>query len=168
MAERRPFWVLVGITVVLDRLTKVWAEAALADGRVIEVIGEYARFRLLYNPGAAFGMHLGAASRWIFLAIAVGAIVVLWQMARETGTDDRLKQLALGFVAGGAMGNGIDRIVSAPGVVDFIDLGVGATRFWTFNVADTAVSCGAVALGIALWREDRRARAAASDAASTG
>jgi signal peptidase II len=66
-------------------------------------------------------------------------------------------------VAGGAAGNLIDRVRSAQGVVDFIDVGVGATRWPTFNVADMGVSCGAIALAISLWMEDaRRSRAEAA------
>ena len=69
---------------------------------------------------------------------------------------DRFRQLALGLVAGGAAGNLIDRIRSGRGVVDFLDVGIGALRWPTFNVADIAVSCGAIALAISLWREDAR------------
>jgi signal peptidase II len=55
-------------------------------------------------------------------------------------------------VAGGALGNALDRLRSARGVVDFIDVGVGAARFWTFNVADMAITVGAIFLVIALSR----------------
>jgi signal peptidase II len=163
-AERRPFWLLVAITVVLDRITKVIAEQSLMHGPV-EVLGEVAQFRLLYNTGAAFGMGqaLGGASRWIFLVIAVVAIVVLYRMSREAPPSDRLRQYALGFVAGGAAGNLIDRVLSSRGVVDFIDIGLaGGWRWPTFNVADIAVSCGAVALALSLWREDAQRRADAT------
>ncbi len=83
-------------------------------------------------------------------------------MSRETPPTDRLRQVAVGFVAGGAAGNLIDRILSARGVVDFIDVGLGSLRWPTFNVADIAVSCGAVALALSLWREDVRRRADAA------
>ena len=59
-------------------------------------------------------------------------------------------------MAGGAAGNLIDRIRSGRGVMDFLDVGVGALRWPTFNIADIAVSCGAIALAISLWREDSR------------
>ena len=57
---------------------------------------------------------------------------------------------------GGAAGNLIDRIRSTRGVVDFLDVGIGALRWPTFNVADIAVSCGAIALVVSMWREDVR------------
>jgi signal peptidase II len=64
----------------------------------------------------------------------------------------------LGFIAGGAAGNLIDRVLSSAGVVDFIDVGIPSWRWPTFNVADIAVSCGAVALALSLWREDTSRR----------
>lgn len=157
-ADRKPFWLLVAAVVLVDRVTKVAAEATLVHGPV-DVIGDFLRFTLLYNPGAAFGMHLGPYSRWIFAVIAIVAVIILRRMSGEAPASDRLRQLSVGVVAGGAAGNLIDRFVSAPGVVDFIDVGIGMSRFPTFNVADIAVSCGAVALAISLWREDVAARA---------
>ena len=94
------------------------------------------------------------------MVVAVVAVWLLWRMSRETPVTDRLRQWAVGFVAGGALGNLIDRIISPRGVVDFIDVGLTASgwRWPTFNVADMAVSCGAVALAISLWQEDARRR----------
>jgi len=79
--------------------------------------------------------------------------------------------LALGLAWGGAAGNLIDRFLQRDGirngVVDFIDIGIGDVRFWTFNVADSAVTVGALMLAWVLWREDRRALAtAAAEAAA--
>ena len=129
------------------------------------MIGSVVQLRLVYNPGAAFGLHLGPWSRWIFLAVAILAVIVLARMSRETTAGRWGKQLVLGLIAGGATGNLIDRVRSSRGVVDFLDVGVGATRWPTFNVADVAVSCGAVALAVILWREDdERARAASESA----
>jgi len=155
-AERfRPFWALLAVTVVLDRVTKVVADRALA-GRTVHVIGNTAQFRLVHNQGAAFGLELGSWQRWIFLAIAVLAIIWLRSAARQAAASDTLRQFAVGFVAGGAAGNAIDRVLSSRGVIDFIDVGIGTLRWPTFNVADIAVTCGAVALAISLWREDAR------------
>jgi signal peptidase II len=121
-----------------------------------EVLGSWGRFTLAYNRGAAFSLSLGAYSRLIFGTIAALALFVLWRMYRDAGPADRLKVLGLGLAWGGAAGNLLDRIRSGRGVVDFIDVGVGAVRFWTFNVADSGVTIGACLLALALWREERR------------
>jgi signal peptidase II len=129
-----------------------------------QVLGEVLRFTLAYNPGAAFSMSLGPYSRWIFGGFALVALVVLWRLYRMTGAGaragDRLRVLALGLAFGGAAGNLIDRVRSAAGVVDFIDIGVGDVRFWTFNLADSAVTVGAVVLAWSLSREERETAAA--------
>jgi signal peptidase II len=123
------------------------------------VIGDLVRFTLAYNPGAAFSMSLGAYSRFIFGGFALIALVVLWRLYRMTGTGarvgDRTRILALGLAWGGAAGNLIDRFRSPLGVVDFIDIGYKGIRFWTFNVADSAVTVGALVLAWSLSREDR-------------
>jgi signal peptidase II len=124
-----------------------------------QVIGDLVRFTLAYNPGAAFSMSLGAYSRVIFGGFAIVALVVLWRLYRMTGTGaragDRTRIIALGLAWGGAAGNLIDRFRSPMGVVDFIDIGYHGIRFWTFNVADSAVTVGALVLAWSLSREDR-------------
>ena len=153
---RRLFIMAAVAIVVLDLITKLIAEATLLRTPGVSVIGDWFQLRLVYNPGAAFGLHVGPYSRWIFFVVALVAVVVLARMSRASPATDRFRQLALGLVAGGAAGNLIDRIRSARGVVDFLDVGIGALRWPTFNVADIAVSCGAIALAISLWREDAR------------
>jgi signal peptidase II len=78
--------------------------------------------------------------------------VILFRMYLEAGARERLVAVALGLICGGAVGNLVDRLLSPVGVVDFIDVGVGAVRFWTFNVADSGITVGAILLAIALWR----------------
>jgi signal peptidase II len=118
---------------------------------------EWFRWTLVYNPGAAFGLHLGPYSRWIFLALTVGALGILYHLYRTTEDGNRWRVMAVGLVTAGAIGNLIDRIISPNGVVDFIDVGVGDMRWPTFNVADMAVSVGAILLAAVLWREDESA-----------
>jgi signal peptidase II len=124
------------------------------------VVGEWIRLRLVYNEGAAFGLHLGEHSRWIFFGLAVLALIVLGSMVRSTKPGDRPRLLALALVCGGATGNLVDRIRSPAGVVDFIDVGVNAWRWPTFNVADSAITVGAIGLAILLWLEGRDAHRA--------
>jgi signal peptidase II len=162
---------VVGGIVLVDAFTKFVAVDQLVPVHVPHpVLGDWLRWTLVYNPGAAFGFHLGPWSRWIFVVLTFVALGVLWQMYRSSAPDARLKVLALASIAGGAVGNLVDRLRSARGVVDFIDIGVGAWRWPTFNIADIAVSCGAITLGVILWREDvaaeRRAKAAAEAASS--
>ncbi|CAN5382414.1 hypothetical protein BH09GEM1_BH09GEM1_05860 [soil metagenome] len=155
---------------MVDVVTKVLAERMLAPRYVPHsIIGETVRFTLAYNPGAAFSMSLGVYSRVIFGAFAVVALFVLWRLYRMTGSGaragDRSRIIALGLAWGGAAGNLVDRFRSPLGVVDFIDIGYGHVRFWTFNVADSAVTVGAVLLAWSLSQEDRHQRQAEAAAA---
>lgn len=146
---------IAAVIVVLDAVTKMLAVDALAPAYTPHpVVGEWMRLTLVYNPGAAFGLHLGAYSRWIFMALTIVALVVMWRLYRQSPSDAAWRTWALALVSGGALGNLIDRLRSARGVVDFLDVGVGVWRWPTFNVADMAVSTGAVILAIVLWRDD--------------
>ena len=153
-ANRPLFWWVLGGVVALDFATKLVAVATLS--RVpVRVLGDWLLLRLVYNPGAAFGIHVGAHSRWVFMVLALVALVVLGAMVRHTKRSDRFRLVALGLVCGGAIGNLIDRFRSPRGVVDFIDVYIGSFHWPTFNVADMAVSCGAIALALVLWSEGR-------------
>jgi signal peptidase II len=153
----RIFWAAAISVVALDYVTKLLVERLMPIPHVPrQIIGDVVRFTLAYNPGAAFSMSLGSASRYIFGAFAIIALVILWRLYRGASEGERLKVLALGLAWGGAAGNLVDRIRSERGVVDFIDVGIGNVRFWTFNVADSAVTVGAVLLGWVLLQEDRQ------------
>ncbi len=154
--KQQLFWTLGGSVVLLDVFTKILAVANLS--RIPRpVLGDWLTLQLVYNPGAAFGINVGQYSRWVFFGLAVIALVVLGSMVRQTKPTDRLRLAALALVCGGAVGNLIDRVRSARGVVDFIDVGIGVHRWPTFNVADMAVTVGAVVLAIVLWIEGRGA-----------
>src|SRR6476620_3006012 len=160
MESARPnqplFWGTLVTVVLLDLATKLIAAATLSPQHVPhEIIGNHLRLTLVYNPGAAFGLNLGIYSRWIFMALTAGALVILGRLYKSTRDGDFLRVLALGLVCGGAVGNLIDRVRSAAGVVDFIDVGVGGLRWPTFNVADMAGSVGAFLLAWVLWGEER-------------
>ena len=160
------FWTVALAVVMLDVITKALAVAFLVPQRMPhEVLGDSVRLTLVYNPGAAFGLHVGPDSRWIFMVLTFAALAILWKLYEQTRLDDRWRTLALALVCGGAVGNLIDRVRSPLGVVDFIDIGFGDMRWPTFNVADMAVSTGAFLLAWVLWGEDREA-ATASSAAS--
>ena len=149
------YWTLTLLVILLDVFTKYLAVKNLVPRHVPHsVIGDYVRFTLAYNPGAAFGFNLGPASRWIFATLSVVIVVVLLRSTRELVVQSKLAAFGVPIVVGGAIGNLLDRIRFREGVVDFIDVGVGSVRFWTFNVADSAVTVGAVCLVLALWRHD--------------
>ena len=157
------FWGVIAAVVASDVITKWIAYTSLTTAPYPrEVIGETVRFWLVYNRGAAFGLNVGEYSRWVFLVLTIGALVILGQLYRQTQAGDRLRTLSLALVCGGALGNLIDRVRWDRGVVDFIDVGIGTMRWPTFNIADMAVSTGAFMLAWVLWGEDRAAAAAAS------
>jgi len=163
-----PFWATVAVVVALDFATKRWAVQALSPRHIPhEVIGDVVRFTLAYNPGAAFGMHLGPGSRWIFALLSIVIVAVLLRTTAELTREARLAAIGVPVVIGGAIGNLLDRIFQRDGVVDFIDIGIGDVRFWTFNVADSAVTVGAACLVLALWQIER-AQLARERAAGTG
>jgi signal peptidase II len=163
-AKRVLFWSLVAGVVITDVITKLMAVTSLVPRHVPrEVFGEWVRLTLVFNRGAAFGLHLGPWSRGIFLVLTIVALVILGQLYRATRPVDRIRLVALGLVCGGAIGNLIDRIRSPLGVVDFLDIGFRDWRWPTFNVADIAVSCGALLLAWVLWGEEKEA--ASRDAA---
>jgi signal peptidase II len=167
-ASRRLFWGTILGIVALDLVTKFLAEDVLSR-RPIPVIGDYVVLRLVYNQCAAFGLCLGPPeySRWIFLALALLALVVLGSMVRHTPETDRIRTFVLALLVAGAIGNVLDRLRSAQGVVDFIEVGVGNYRWPTFNVADSAITVGAVALAISLWLEGRAHGGGAAKEAGT-
>lgn len=147
--------------VIADVVTKVFAVQSLSLYQPRPVFGDAVRFTLVYNPGAAFGLSLGPHSRWIFMVLTIGALVILWRLYKQTTPRHTSRIVAISMVAAGAIGNLIDRVRSPLGVVDFIDVGVPAYRWPTFNIADMAVSCGAILLAYVLWSEENRAERAA-------
>jgi signal peptidase II len=157
----RVFWTTAAAIICLDVATKLLAVRSLDVHIPRRIVGDVVRLTLAFNPGAAFSMSLGEYSRYIFGGFAVIALFILWRLYRTSGSGDTRRVLALGLAWGGAAGNLLDRFRwPYRGVVDFIDIGVGDVRFWTFNVADSAVTIGALLLAWVLWQEDRAASAA--------
>ena len=155
------FWPMLLVVLVVDVVTKAIAERALLPrGIPHDVFGNWFRFTLVYNPGAAFGLNLGPQSRWIFSGLTIVALVILVRLYLGTRPGDTARVSALALVCAGAIGNLLDRLRSFFGVVDFIDIGIGDSRWPTFNVADMAVSIGAGLLAYVLWQEDQAAQAA--------
>ena len=155
--EQRRFAGVVLVVLLIDIATKIAAEIWLRRYVGVPVIGDFFQLRLVYNPGAAFGIHVGEHSRWVFMALSIAALFVLGSMLRTTQAGDRIRLYALALICAGAAGNLVDRFRSPRGVVDFLDFNFGSWHFPTFNIADTAVTCGAFLLAWSLWNEGRHA-----------
>ena len=156
MKKARLFWPLAFVIVLADCASKRVIENSLQPGQPVEIMGEFVRFTLGYNTGIAFGIPFGVGARpmlILFTLIACAGIVWIY---RTTDARQKLQVIALGLIMGGAIGNLLDRFRSASGVVDFIDVGVGTTRFWTFNVADSAITIGAVLLVLSSFFESEK------------
>lgn len=141
---------IVVAVLVVDQATKLWALSALMDGRPVQVLGDFLQFTLVYNYGGAMGTQFGSSTA--YLIVALGILPFLGYYIYRHRTDYKLA-LPLSFIAGGALGNLADRIRLGK-VVDFIDVdffdipSIGLSRWWTFNVADAAISCAIVFLVI--------------------
>lgn len=144
---------VVGAVFVFDILTKLWVVQNFSLYESVPVLGDWVRLTYTHNRGAAFGIHVGEHSRFFFLGLSLVALVVLALIYRATPATDRLRIAALSLVAGGALGNIADRIRFERGVVDFLDMGIGAYRWPVFNVADMAVSTGAILLLVSFYME---------------
>jgi signal peptidase II len=139
--ERRAarWGLFVGIAVavvIVDQLTKAWLVANVAQGGAIEVVGDWLRLIHGRNDGGLFGLFQGSA---IVLAVASLAVIGLIVAYHARAKPSVVLSVALGLLLGGAIGNLIDRIRYGY-VVDFVDAGIGDLRFYTFNVADSAIS----------------------------
>jgi signal peptidase II len=152
------YWPLAVFVVAADYVTKSVAVSYLEPAHIAHpLLGTIVQLTLTYNPGTAFGIEVGRglAARGALVAVVLVALVVLYGMYRRAAASDVWLATALGLVSGGALGNLIDRLRSARGVVDFIDVRFGTWHFWTFNVADAGVSVGAILLAIVLWHHDK-------------
>ena len=145
---------IVASVVALDLITKLWIQRTFRLYEQVEVIGDYVRLTYIYNPGAAFGIHVGEYSRVVFLVLSLGALIALAAMYWTTPLYDRIRLSSIALICAGALGNLIDRVRSHRGVVDFLDVGIGTVRWPVFNVADMAVTIGAILLALSLWSED--------------
>jgi signal peptidase II len=149
-------WLAVSAgVVVFDQLTKYLVQASVPFGSPIGVT-PFFDLVLAYNPGAAFSF-LSTAAGWqreFFIAIAAAASVVIVFLLRRNAAD-RLFCFALSLILGGALGNLVDRVMLGA-VVDFLHFHVAQHYFPAFNLADSAITCGA---GLLIWDSLRRSKA---------
>ena len=147
---------VLGVVLLLDVTTKLLIQRTFTLYQQVNVIGDYLRLTYINNPGAAFGIGFGQHSRFIFLVLTLVALTALAVMYWVTPARDKVRLASIALICGGAVGNLLDRIRSAHGVVDFLDVGVGNLRWPVFNVADIAVTGGAIFLALSLWREEQQ------------
>lgn len=158
---------LLGGILILDIATKEWALDALSHGSTVEAIG--VPLTLAFNTGIAFGLDIPSAGRWILIAASVFVVIMLAGMFHQAKASDWARVVAISLVAAGALGNLRDRVRWDRGVVDFIGpIDLGFMHWPIFNVADMAITTGAIALGLSLWREGSEAKAVAEAAEAAG
>jgi signal peptidase II len=143
---RRPRWLvfgsLAGLVVVADQVSKAWIVANVPDGGAIRLVGDELRLVVTHNTGGVFGLFRDQAAIFALFSIGVMGLIVVFH-GRSPGS--RFLSVTLGLLLGGAVGNFIDR-VRLGHVIDFVDAGLGTLRFYTFNVADMAVSASVLLL----------------------
>lgn len=154
-ASMRPALVLAGTAVTLyvaDQVSKALVVASLDPGEYINVVGDLVRIWYVKNTGAAFSLLPGAI--WLFIPVTILALVMVAYFFRSFRDRGPWIHVVLGGVLAGALGNLTDR-VRLGYVVDFVSVGLGNTRFPTFNVADSAVVVGIGLLVLYLTFADR-------------
>ena len=141
-----------------DQATKALARRILAPLLPISLWRDLVRFEYAENSGAflSLGANWPEAARFMFLIAFSGlALVLMLVFALRAHGVDRWQWLAVALFIGGGMGNLIDRITRAGAVVDFVSIGVGPLRTGTFNMADVAITGGALLFVIASFRRER-------------
>ena len=155
------FFGLAAAVVVADQLSKAWIVAGFPFGEPVEVVGAWLRVWYVANTGALFGLFRDQAILFAALSIAVIALIV-WYHGRAVAGSGWLATLALGLLLGGAIGNFIDR-VRLGYVVDFVDMGLpDGWRFYTWNLADAAISTSILLLLLMAVLPPRRHEARAT------
>lgn len=141
---------LLAVIVIADQLTKLWVLANLEPGEIYPVFGSFFQLRLIYNIGGAMGTALGSGTFYLISSLII-LIAVFYLII--TNKDNLWTKYSLTLIAAGAIGNIIDRLRIGM-VVDFLDvdipdidfLGFRLERWWTFNIADSAISIGMIIL----------------------
>lgn len=159
---------LVGTLLALDLWSKSWALRTLSDGTSFEWLGGLVPINLAFNRGAAFGLSIGDDPRLIFVPVTILAVVFLGVLIAQARHDDHLRIVSASLVLAGALGNLWDRVRWERGVVDFIGpVDLGFMHWPIFNVADMAITVGAILLAISLWTEEVATDPEASSADAT-
>lgn len=132
----------LGVALALDGLSKIWAEQTLDLYQPVPLVGDYFRFTLGYNTGVAFGMFANGGSGPLIVTgfVILGLTIWFWR-ALQSGQFPAPAGWPIGLLLGGAIANFVDRLIDGR-VTDFLDAGIGATRWPTFNLADSFIIVG--------------------------
>jgi signal peptidase II len=156
MRGTRPRWALflglAAAVVVLDQLTKAWLTGMLEPGERLEIVGDLLRIVHGQNDGAIFGLFRDQALLFGLVSLGVVALIIWYHGNAGRNT---LLSVALGLLLGGAIGNMIDRFRIGY-VIDWVDAGIGDLRFYTFNVADSAITAAVLLLLLSAFLPERR------------
>ena len=144
-AQLKWLWLSL-VIILLDQATKQIAESQLTPHQAVNLL-PFFDWYLTYNTGAAFSLlaDAGGWQRWLFTAIAIVISFVIVQWIRKLPGEETLTAISLCLILGGAIGNLIDRILLGH-VIDYIQVWLGSYPFPAFNLADAAISVGAVLL----------------------
>ncbi len=140
------YYYLVLFTIISDQLSKKWIDINMIQYESWNVIGSFLRFTYVKNPGIAFGISIGGYTLLLVLLSIFATIFVAYVHWTERKNHPLISN-GLALILGGAIGNLIDRLSvlyvdKYEGVIDFIDIGTSTYRWYTFNLADTAVTIG--------------------------
>ncbi len=158
------FGFVAGLVILLDQITKAWARGSLGkygfEGYT--VVQNYFDLRLSFNTGSAFGLFSSVeGARWFLTAVGIGALFAIVYILRKGEDHQKWMTTALGLIAGGAVGNVIDRILFGK-VTDFVVWKIpweGAFKEWpAFNIADSALVVGVLIMFLDVGREQKKAR----------
>ncbi|MCW9047653.1 MAG: signal peptidase II [Gammaproteobacteria bacterium] len=138
-------WITI-LVITLDQLTKILADQFLQYHQPIELIPMF-NFTLMYNKGAAFSFlaNAGGWQRWFFLILTSAVSIFIYLWLRKIKTHQVLQYSALALILGGAIGNLIDRAIYGH-VIDFLDVYYQQHHWPAFNIADSAITIGAILL----------------------
>ena len=159
---KNPLWMIVIVAlavVALDQLSKYLVVTNLPlGGAWSPFAGTPPVFQIVHraNSGVAFGLFKGVGPLVIIIAVVVAVGILIY--GRKLRRDQWFTALALGLMLGGALGNVLDRLTRQGQVVDFLDIGMGTTRWYTSNVADISMVLGVVWLGLAMLLDERKHR----------
>ena len=147
----RKLWI-AAVALLADLVTKQLVTMNFELWDSVDVLGDFFRLTYIQNPGAVFGIRLGSGILHLVLSVAAMGVVI--SMLIKTPPEERWAGTGLALVLGGAVGNIIDRLRYGV-VIDFLDFGIGDSRWYVFNVADACVSVGVALLIIGYGRDKR-------------